>query len=85
MRIDDDDDDEPAELEISITAGSATIEGSDATFTATSSRGTVYTVSGTNIVATVAVSDADPTPSGPPTVTVRVASPSEGRGNCVLP
>ena len=53
----------------------------DGSVTATLSTGTGYTVSGTNNTATVAVSDDDPTPAGPPIVTVSDASASEGDGH----
>ena len=53
----------------------------DGSVTAALNTGAGYTVSGSSNSARVAVSDNDPTPAGPPTVTVSDATGSEGDGH----
>ena len=68
-------------LTFTVSTTNDSTDEADGSVTATLSTGTGYTVSGTNNTATVAVLDDDPTPSGPPTVTVSDASASEGVGH----
>ena len=68
-------------LTFSVSTTNDSTDEPDGSVTATLNTGAGYTVSGSSNSARVAVSDNDPTPAGPPTVTVSDATGSEGDGH----
>ena len=68
-------------LTFTVSTTNDSTDESDGSVTATVTTGSGYTVSSNNGVAIAAVSDNDPAPSGPPTVTVSDASGNEGDGH----